>query len=68
MVARVVTIQAAGHRVGQVRGYYAGLAADQLDRTGDRARGPVDLTGRERCQGSISTPISSIDSSVIRSP
>jgi conjugative relaxase-like TrwC/TraI family protein len=42
MVARVVTIQAAGERVGQVLGYYAGLAADQLDRTGGRARGPVD--------------------------
>ncbi len=42
MVARVVTIQAAGDRVGQVLGYYAGLAADQLDGGGGRARGPVD--------------------------
>jgi conjugative relaxase-like TrwC/TraI family protein len=42
MVARVVTIQAAGDRVGQVIGYYAGLAADQLDRTGGPTRGPVD--------------------------
>ncbi len=42
MVARVVTIQAAGDRVGQVLGYYAGLAADQLDGGGGRARGPVN--------------------------
>jgi hypothetical protein len=41
MVARVVTIQAAGDRIGQVLGYYAGLAADQLDRGGP-GRGPVD--------------------------
>jgi conjugative relaxase-like TrwC/TraI family protein len=41
MVARVVTIQAAGDRVGQVLDYYAGLAADQLDRGGP-SRGPVD--------------------------
>jgi conjugative relaxase-like TrwC/TraI family protein len=41
MVARVVTIQAAGARVGQVLDYYAGLAADQLDRGGP-SRGPVD--------------------------
>jgi conjugative relaxase-like TrwC/TraI family protein len=41
MVARVVTIQAAGNRVGQVLDYYAGLASDQLDR-GGRAHGPVD--------------------------
>lgn len=41
MVARVVTINAAGDRVGQVLGYYAGLAADQLDRDGT-SRGPVD--------------------------
>jgi conjugative relaxase-like TrwC/TraI family protein len=42
MVARVVTIIAAGHQVDQVLGYYAGLAADQLDRTGGVSRGPVD--------------------------
>lgn len=42
MVARVVTITAAGQRVEQVLGYYAGLAADQLDRTGGASRGPVD--------------------------
>ena len=42
MVARVITIQAAGHQVGQVLGYYAGLAADQLDRRGGASRGLVD--------------------------
>jgi conjugative relaxase-like TrwC/TraI family protein len=41
MVARVVTIQAAGDQVGQVLDYYAGLAADQIDRGGP-SRGPVD--------------------------
>ena len=41
MVARVVTIRAAGDRVGQVLDYYAGLAADQLYRD-DTSRGPVD--------------------------
>jgi conjugative relaxase-like TrwC/TraI family protein len=41
MVARVVTIKAAGDQVGQVLDYYAGLAADQLDRGGS-GRGPVD--------------------------
>lgn len=42
MVARVVTISASGERIGQVLSYYAGLAEDQLDRTGGASRGPVD--------------------------
>lgn len=41
MVARVVTIRVAGSQVGQVLDYYAGLAADQLERDAT-ARGPVD--------------------------
>lgn len=41
MVARVVTITAVGNQVAQVLDYYAGLAADQLDRDGT-SRGPVD--------------------------
>lgn len=41
MVARVITIKAARDRVGQVLGYYAGLAADQLEPSGP-SRGPVD--------------------------
>ncbi len=41
MVARVVTINAPRDRVAQVLDYYAGLAADQLDRSGP-SQGPVD--------------------------
>lgn len=41
MVARVVTIKASGDQVEQVLDYYAGLAADQLER-GGVSRGPVD--------------------------
>ena len=38
---RAVTLKAAGDAVGQLIGYYAGLARDQLRRDGV-ARGPVD--------------------------
>ena len=38
---RAVTLHAAGDAVGQLIGYYAGLARDQLRRDGV-ARGPLD--------------------------
>lgn len=59
MVARVVTIKAAGDRVGQVLDYYAGLVADQLQR-GATSRGPVDyyldLTSRRAGGGGPVVP------------
>ncbi|MBW3547789.1 MAG: relaxase domain-containing protein [Actinobacteria bacterium] len=41
-MARVVTIKAAGDRLGAVLDYYAGLAADELQHGGGPGRGPVE--------------------------